>query len=249
MSADGTVNIDVKLDAQQPTQTAKDLDDLLKDIGKGTGKEAKKSINENLNKSVDKTKEARKKMDSELDKPIKQKVDADTSEATEKIRLFKHEFEIIPHEVRTKLIADAKKNGIDNFGKLLRKIPKEQRTELIAKAQKGEAINYEELLRKIPARVITEAKLNDHASLPLRQLQTEAKETSHSFSRLKDVMAGTFLGGMATQGLNGIKNGLIASAKAGMQFNIEQDRMRTVWSALTTEAPVSYTHLTLPTKA
>lgn len=237
MSADGTVNIDVKLDAQQPTQTAKDLDNLLKDIGKDTGKEAEKSINENLNKSVDKTKEARKKMDSELDKPIKQKVDADTSEATEKIRLFKHEFEIIPHEVRTKLIADAKRNGIDNFGKLLRKIPKEQRTELIAKAQKGEAINYEELLRKIPARVITEAKLNDHASLPLRQLQTEAKETSHSFSRLKDVMAGTFLGGMAIQGLNGIKNGLIASAKAGMQFNIEQDRMRTVWSALTTEAP------------
>lgn len=237
MSADGTVNIDVKLDAQQPTQTAKDLDNLLKDIGKDTGKEAEKSINENLNKSVDKTKEARKRMDSELDKPIKQKVDADTSEATEKIRLLKHEFEIIPHEVRTKLIADAKKNGIDNFGKLLRKIPKEQRTELIAKAQKGEAINYEELLRKIPARVITEAKLNDHASLPLRQLQTEAKETSHSFSRLKDVMAGTFLGGIAIQGLNGIKNGLIASAKAGMQFNIEQDRMRTVWSALTTEAP------------
>ena len=237
MSADGTVNIDVKLDAQQPTQTAKDLDNLLKDIGKDTGKEAEKSINENLNKSVDKTKQAHKKMDSELDKPIKQKVDADTSEATEKIRLFKHEFEIIPHEVRTKLIADAKKNGIDNFGKLLRKIPKEQRTELIAKAQKGEAINYEELLRKIPARVITEAKLNDHASLPLRQLQTEAKETSHSFSRLKDVMAGTFLGGMAIQGLNGIKNGLIASAKAGMQFNIEQDRMKTIWKSLTTEAP------------
>lgn len=237
MSADGTVNIDVKLDAQQPTQTAKDLDNLLKDIGKGTGKEAEKSINENLNKSVDKTKEARKKMDSELDKPIKQKIDADTSEATEKIRLFKHEFEIIPHEVRTKLIANAKKNGIDNFGKLLRKIPKEQRTELIARAQKGEAINYEELLRKIPARMITEAKLNDHASLPLRRLQTEAKETSYSFSRLKDVMAGTFLGGMAIQGLNGIKNGLIASAKAGMQFNIEQDRMKTVWTALTTEAP------------
>lgn len=237
MSADGTVNIDVKLDAQQPTQTAKDLDNLLKDIGKDTGKEAEKSINENLNKSVDKTKEARKKMDSELDKPIKQKVDADTSEATEKIRLFKHKFEIIPHEVRTKLIADAKKNGIDNFGKLLRKIPKEQRTELIAKAQKGEAINYEELLRKIPARVITEVKLNDHASLPLRQLQTEAKETSHSFSRLKDVMAGTFLGGMAIQGLNGIKNGLIASAKAGMQFNIAQDRMKTIWKSLTTEAP------------
>ena len=237
MAADSTVNIDVILHKDQAQQSVKELDQALKDTGKDAGNKAEKSINESLNKSVDKTKEARKKMDSELDKPIKQKVDADTSEATEKIRLFKHEFEIIPHEVRTKLIADAKKNGIDNFGKLLRKIPKEQRTELIAKAQKGEAINYEELLRKIPARVITEAKLNDHASLPLRQLQTEAKETSHSFSRLKDVMAGTFLGGMAIQGLNGIKNGLIASAKAGMQFNVEQDRMRTVWSALTTEAP------------
>ena len=237
MAADSTVNIDVVLHKEQAQQASKELDQALKDTGKDAGKEAEKSINENLNKSVDKTKEARKRMDSELDKPIKQKVDADTSEATEKIRLFKHEFEIIPHEVRTKLIADAKKNGIDNFGKLLRKIPKEQRTELIAKAQRGDVINYEELLRKIPARVITEAKLNDHASLPLRQLQTEAKETSHSFSRLKDVMAGTFLGGMAIQGLNGIKNGLIASAKAGMQFNIEQDRMKTIWKSLTTEAP------------
>ena len=237
MAADSTVNIDVILHKEQAQQASKELDQTLKDTGKDAGKEAEKSINENLNKSVDKTKEARKRMDSELDKPIKQKVDADTSEATEKIRLFKHEFEIIPHEVRTKLIADAKKNGIDNFGKLLRKIPKEQRTELIAKAQRGDVINYEELLRKIPARVITEAKLNDHASLPLRQLQTEAKETSHSFSRLKDVMAGTFLGGMAIQGLNGIKNGLIASAKAGMQFNIEQDRMKTIWKSLTTEAP------------
>ena len=61
MSADGTVNIDVILNAQQPTQTAKDLDNLLKDTGKDTGKEAEKSINESLNKSVDKTKEARKK--------------------------------------------------------------------------------------------------------------------------------------------------------------------------------------------
>ncbi|PWT40573.1 hypothetical protein DKZ22_08470, partial [Limosilactobacillus reuteri] len=43
--------------------------------------------------------------------------------------------------------------------------------------------------------------------------------------------------GMAIQGLNGIKNGLIASAKAGMQFNIEQDRMKTIWKSLTTEAP------------
>lgn len=237
MAADGTVNIDVILNGEQVQQKSKDIDATLKSLGEGAGDKAEKSIDENLNKSVDKTKKARNQMDSEFDKPIKQEIDADAAEATKKISLFKHEFEVIPPEIRTKLIADAKENGIDNFGKLLRKIPKEQRTELIAKTQKGEVINYEELLRKVPARIITEAKLNDHASLPLKQLQAEAKETSYSFGRLRSIIAGTFVGGMAIQGLNGIKNGLIASAKAGMEFNVQQDRMKTVWTALTTEAP------------
>ena len=266
MAADSTVNIDVVLHKEQAQQASKELDQALKDTGKGAGDKAEKSIENNVQKASEKTKELvtnvnrwvdekgqihidvdKQRADESIEEfkerikrvPKKPKIkpEADTDSANEKIGGLQKKVTKIPKEVRTELIAQAKSQGIENFDKLLRKLPKEQRTELIAKAQKGEAINYEELLRKIPARIITEAKLNDHASLPLRQLQTEAKETSHSFSRLKDVMAGTFLGGMAIQGLNGIKNGLIASAKAGMQFNVEQDRMRTVWSALTTEAP------------
>lgn len=266
MAADSTVNIDVVLHKEQAQQASKELDQALKDTGKGAGDKAEKSIENNVQKASEKTKELvtnvnrwvdekgqihidvdKQRADESIEEfkerikrvPKKPKIkpEADTDSANEKIGGLQKKVTKIPKEVRTELIAQAKSQGIENFDKLLRKLPKEQRTELIAKAQKGEAINYEELLRKIPARIITEAKLNDHASLPLRQLQTEAKETSHSFSRLKDVMAGTFLGGMAIQGLNGIKNGLIASAKAGMQFNIEQDRMKTVWTALTTEAP------------
>ena len=266
MAADSTVNIDVILHKDQAQQSAKELDQALKDTGKDAGNKAEKNIESNVQKASEKTKELvtninrwvdekgqihidvdKQRADESIEEfkerikrvPKKPKIkpEADTDSANEKIGGLQKKVTKIPKEVRTELIAQAKSQGIENFDKLLRKLPKEQRTELIAKAQKGEAINYEELLRKIPARIITEAKLNDHASLPLRQLQTEAKETSHSFSRLKDVMAGTFLGGMAIQGLNGIKNGLIASAKAGMQFNIEQDRMKTVWTALTTEAP------------
>lgn len=266
MAADSTVNIDVVLHKEQAQQASKELDQALKDTGKGAGDKAEKSIENNVQKASEKTKELvtnvnrwvdekgqihidvdKQRADESIEEfkerikrvPKKPKIkpEADTDSANEKIGGLQKKVTKIPKEVRTELIAQAKSQGIENFDKLLRKLPKEQRTELIAKAQKGEAINYEELLRKIPARIITEAKLNDHASLPLRQLQTEAKETSHSFSQLKDVMAGTFLGGMAIQGLNGIKNGLIASAKAGMQFNIEQDRMKTVWTALTTEAP------------
>lgn len=266
MAADSTVNIDVILHKEQAQQASKELDQILKDTGKDAGNKAKESIEDNVQKASEKTKELvtninrwvdekgqihvdvdKQRADESIEefkerikrvpKNPKIKPEADTDSANEKIGGLQKKVTKIPKEVRTELIAQAKSQGIENFDKLLRKLPKEQRTELIAKAQKGEAINYEELLRKIPARIITEAKLNDHASLPLRQLQTEAKETSHSFSQLKDVMAGTFLGGMAIQGLNGIKNGLIASAKAGMQFNIEQDRMKTVWTALTTEAP------------
>ena len=108
---------------------------------------------------------------------------------------------------------------------------------MIAQAQRDEVINYEELLRKVPAKIITEAKLNDKASLPMRQLQQEAQQTTLSFGRLKDMIAGTFIGGMAINGIHAIGNGLNEAARAGMEYNVEQDRMKTVWTALTTEAP------------
>lgn len=90
---------------------------------------------------------------------------------------------------------------------------------------------------KIPAKVATEVKLNDKASLPLKQVTAEAKNTGHTFSRLHDIIAGSFVGGLAVSGINAVKNGLIGAAKAGMEYNVQQDRMKTVWTALTTEAP------------
>lgn len=235
--ADGTVNIDVILNSQQAKGNAKELDELLKNVGQGAGDQAEKSLKDSTNKAVEDTKSAYQKIDDEFKKPVKTKLDADTEGATEKTKGLRSLYVKIPRDVRTKLIADAKEAGITNFGKLLRKIPKEQRTELIAKAQRGEVINYEELLRKIPARIVTEAKLNDHASLPLKQIQAEARETGHSFSRLHDIVAGTFVGGLIVNGITAVKNGLIGAAKAGMEYNVQQDRMKTVWKSLTTEAP------------
>lgn len=235
--ADGTVNIDVILNSQQAKGNAKELDELLKNVGQGAGDQAEKSLKDSTNKAVEDTKSAYQKIDDEFKKPVKTKLDADTEGATEKTKGLRSLYVKIPRDVRTKLIADAKEAGITNFGKLLRKIPKEQRTELIAKAQRGEVINYEELLRKIPARIVTEAKLNDHASLPLKQIQAEARETGHSFSRLHDIVAGTFVGGLMVNGITAVKNGLIGAAKAGMEYNVQQDRMKTVWKSLTTEAP------------
>lgn len=66
-----------------------------------------------------------------------------------------------------------------------------------------------------------------------RQIDT-LKEHTH---RIREVMAGTLAGTLVTNGIIGIVNGLKAATKAGMDFNKEQDTMRTVWTALTTEAP------------
>ena len=237
MAADGTVNIDVILNAQQPNQTAKELDETLNNVGKNTGDKAEENLRNALGKSVNQAKHAHDEMEESMKQPVKQKVTADTEEANSKLSHFKEKIGLIPHDVKTKLIADAREQGIENFGHLLRKIPKEQRTELVAKVQRGEVINYEELLRKVPARIVTEAKLNNRASLPLHELQQEANQTTHSFGRLKDMIAGTFIGGMAINGIHAIGNGLREAARAGMEYNVEQDRMKTVWTALTTEAP------------
>lgn len=237
MAADGTVNIDVILNNQQALAKQKELDDALKNTGKGTGDKALESIKGNLNQAVKESKSAHDKMKDELGQPIKPKIEPETEEATNKIKKLGSLYVKIPKDVKTKLIAEAKDQGITNFDKLLRKIPKKTLTELVAKVERSEEIKYEEELRKIPAKIVTELKLNNKASLPLKQLQDEAKQTTHSFSRLHDVIAGTFVGSLAIQGIQGIKNGLIEAAKAGMQYNIEQDKMKTVWTALTTEAP------------
>ena len=236
MAADGTVNIDVVLHSEKAKQKTNEIDNLLNNAGKDAGNKAEENLRNELGKAVNQAKHAHEQVE-DATKPVKQKVTADTSEADNKIERFKKKIGVIPHDVKTKLVAEAREQGIENFGQLLRKIPKKQRTELIAQAQRDEVINYEELLRKVPAKIITEAKLNDKASLPMRQLQQEAQQTTHSFGRLKDMIAGTFIGGMAINGIHAIGNGLKEADRAGMEYNVEQDRMKTVWTALTTEAP------------
>ncbi|WP_257229718.1 tape measure protein [Leuconostoc sp. DB-1] len=148
---------------------------------------------------------------------------------------FKESFKGDP--LVAKLEAQANKAGINNFKELLNKLPKEKRTELLAKAEKGEVVNYEKLLREIPAKVTSEVELNDNATTGLKAIKQQAERTGDKFRRLKDIMIGTFVANAVMGGVNAITNGLKEMTKAGMEYNKEQDTMKTVWTALTTEAP------------
>ncbi|MDM7641101.1 tape measure protein [Leuconostoc citreum] len=136
-----------------------------------------------------------------------------------------------------KLEAQANKAGINNFREMLNKLPKEKQTELLAKAEKGEVINFEKLLREIPSKITSTVELNDNASTGLRALKNQAHDVGDKFHRLKDIMIGTFAAQALIGGVNAITNGLKEMTKAGMEYNKEQDTMKTVWTALTTEAP------------
>lgn len=148
---------------------------------------------------------------------------------------FKESFKGDP--LVAKLEAQANKAGINNFKELLSKLPKEKRTELLAKAEKGEVVNYEKLLREIPAKVTSEVELNDNATTGLKAIKQQAERTGDKFRRLKDIIIGTFVANAVMGGVNAITNGLKEMTKAGMEYNKEQDTMKTVWTALTTEAP------------
>lgn len=213
------------------------VNDLLKRLGEGTGQNMDDEFNKNINKLSDQSEKTSKKVKTDFDKPIKQEFDADTAKLTDAVKTAKdnsetlkkpvdvpikgdsHQFDEtvdesksklhkFPKAVTTKLVANAQKNGIENFGELLHRLPKKQQTELLAKADKGEAIDYEEVLKRIPERLLTSVELNDNASAKLQQIQGAAETTESKFGHLKEIIAGSFIGSALSQTFSVITSGM-----------------------------------------
>ncbi|OQR06905.1 hypothetical protein B6U46_05840 [Ligilactobacillus salivarius] len=202
MAADSTVNIDVVLGGKDKfISDTKEINDIVKNIGKDSGNELEKDLSDNLDKSKTKAKQTHDDIEKEFKDPIKSKFDADDKPLRRKTEEVETALRKVPKEVITKITADAKEQGIDNFNKLLKKLPKQVRTELLTKAQKGEVINYEELLKKVPLKILTKAELNDNASPKLKELQNNTENTEHKFKRLKETMLGVFAGNVLTAGV------------------------------------------------
>lgn len=120
---------------------------------------------------------------------------------------FEKYIQNMPKKKVVSLETQAKNAGIDNFDKLLKKLPKKTVTDLQTRAEKGEVINFEQLLHRIPSKYITQLQLNDNASPELQKLQSEADETKHKFSNLKEVMLGTFAGNVVFKGVTALTGG------------------------------------------
>lgn len=205
MAADGTVNIDVILDASQAKGQADDINKMFDDIG-------------------DKASATYKGIVDQYGRPLK--MDADTEEADRKVKKLGETYASIPKDLRTKLVADAEDHGVKNMDELLKKMPKELRTELVAKAQKGEVIDYESLLKRLPAKQLTEVQLNDQASPSLRRLQAEATRTGEQFTSLKDIIRGSFVGNLLASGAQSIMGYLSSIAHEAITTSDAMDKFK-----------------------
>lgn len=207
--ADGTVTIDVLMGTKSFMSDRERVNNLMKTLGSDAGDQMDESFTNNSNKVQKKARETKKKIKNEFDSPI-----------------------------ITKLEAKAKEAGVKDFRKILNRIPRNQLTRLKAKSERGEVIDWKKEISRIPEKKSTKLKVDKkQASDDLTAFRKQSESTEHSFSHLKEIMVGTFLGGAIQAGVQGLVTGLKDAAKAGMEYNKEQDTMKTVWTALTTEAP------------
>lgn len=225
--ADGIVTIDIDMPLDKFKSDMQLAKELLKDLGDGAGSEMDSDFKKASDKVVSEAKNAKKDVDAELKKPtatITPKVDdSEAQKGTQKVITSLRK---LPKEQKVKLDADAKKAGIDDFTSLLKRVPKKTRTEILAQAQKGEVIDYEALLNKLPKKILTEVQLNDNASDKLRAIKKESESTETGFIRLKTIVAGSFLGGAALNGINMLVEGLKDVVVEGASASDAMDKFR-----------------------
>ena len=142
-----------------------------------------------------------------------------------------------------KQVADASRNGteaveksVDRVKDAVEKVPRQKVTNLKAKVDDSSLKGFERQVRDVPKEKSLWLRIKDGFSNSLHNAQHEADNTKHSFSTLKAVMAGTFVGGAVLNGIYAIGNGLKEAAGAGMQFDTEQQKMLATWHTLTGSA-------------
>lgn len=131
---------------------------------------------------------------------------------------------------------DASKNIREQFNEskqVLNGIPKQKTVSIKAQIDSNKLKSFSRKIHDVPEQKSTWLKIKDGFSNQMNKAQRQAKNTQKSFSELKGVMAGTFVGGAILNGISAIGNGLKEATAAGMQFDTEQQKMQQTWLTLT----------------
>lgn len=226
MSADATINIDVML-SNLPNfkNDVSFVNEVLNKLGMNTGAKMDDSFKNETKKVEDTAKLTKKVIDETVSKPVKMK--ADSTEFEEKAEKVKRQVVRFPKELKTKIIADAKEQGIEDFEKLLKKIPYEKKVELKSKATAGEAIDYKKLIEIIPSKKETKIEADaSQAKTETRELGETAEKTESKFVSLKDKLTIGAVAGATSQAVQVITGSFTDLIGEGLAASDSMDKFR-----------------------
>lgn len=115
-------------------------------------------------------------------------------------------------------------------------IPKEKVFNLKAKFDDDKLKTFSRKINDVPEQKSIWLKIKDGFSNSLKNAQQDANNTKKSFSNLREVMTGTFLGNAVLDGIHAIGNGLKGLIATGYQYTRQQQTMIASWNTLTGSA-------------
>lgn len=115
-------------------------------------------------------------------------------------------------------------------------IPKEKVFNLKAKFDDDKLKTFSRKINDVPEQKSIWLKIKDGFSNSLKNAQQDADNTKKSFSNLREVMTGTFLGNAVLGGIYAIGNGLKGLVATGYQYTRQQQTMIASWNTLTGSA-------------
>lgn len=120
--------------------------------------------------------------------------------------------------------------------KVINGIPKEKVFNLKAKFDDDKLKTFSRKINDVPEQKSIWLKIKDGFSNSLKNAQQDADNTKKSFSNLREVMTGTFLGNAVLSGIYAIGNGLKGLIATGYQYTRQQQTMIASWNTLTGSA-------------
>ena len=159
-------------------------------------------------------------------------------EATEKVTnaISKNKEDIASYREKAIAATRSVTNSLDLYENKLKGVPKERFTNFKVKVEDAKLASFARKVHDVPENKNTSVTVKDNASGPLNRLRTQIHNVGNSFSSLKNIMAGTFLGNAALQGLNAIGNGMKNVIGIGWNYVSQQQTMQASWDTLTGSA-------------
>ena len=158
-------------------------------------------------------------------------------DVTRTLNLYEDKLKGIPSHRTTNFKVKVDDPKLASWARKVHDVPKEKSTWLKIKDAASNRLSYIKLrLQELPVIKQITVAVHDNASGPVTGLTGKTKMLGSTFSSVKTIMAGTFLGNAALQGIQAIGSAMGGLIKVGWDYNAQQQTMKASWDTLTGSA-------------